>query len=331
MHRQNNAGLRLDLTQNTPDSSLLSGSSASNNRLPSLVVEHAEAPLYNGQQQHQQQQGAINNEGHSSGNYQYHRPALIGENLNSKLPNVVEGSMDYGSSERRSSRYLVDYDAAAGLSSAKTIYHQEIVPSSSLNYGVAESGYLDRGYHPVSRMGTYDRKNTVGFDDGGRYGGDPGATARMYGHRDDAVGSNGPRFERERGYAESDLDAPYDPVRSYGGATDPSQDPTRRYSRELNDYEFARYAEETLKLEPKKASARVTYSDVSSTHNGYDSGGIKTNHDHQAYDLAAAQQQAEMLHRAAAAAYDSGGKYHGGGGAKMYGTLPRRIVAGPRR
>ncbi|KAK0094372.1 hypothetical protein PV326_011087 [Microctonus aethiopoides] len=72
--RRTGNGLKLDLTENTPDSS--------SSRLPNLV-EHAESY----------------SQGFAGG---------TGEHLNSKLPNVVEGSMDYGS-ERRSSRYL-DYE-----------------------------------------------------------------------------------------------------------------------------------------------------------------------------------------------------------------------------
>ncbi|XP_058793471.1 agrin-like isoform X2 [Phymastichus coffea] len=259
MRRTNSTGLRLDLTENTPDSSL----SVSGGRLPNLVVEHA-------------------------------------EQLNSKLPNLVEGSMDYGS-ERRSSRY---YEAAGA---AAAVYHQDMVGGSSLNYGVAESGYLDRGYHPIRNpgggTGTYDRKiaavaaaAAVAYERENLY------DSRIY--QDEAA----LRYDRgrpDRTYQESDLDAPYDrgdPVKSVRTYVDPVSDGTRRYSRDLTDYEFARYAEETLKLEPKKPCTKVSY-EVAST-KGYDSG-IKTSNHDQGYDLATQQ-----------SAY------------KMYGTLPRYDASG---
>ncbi|XP_031777264.1 uncharacterized protein LOC100678116 isoform X3 [Nasonia vitripennis] len=295
MRRTNSTGLRLDLTENTPDSLANSAS-----RLPNLVVEHAEQlhhphELYNHHNHHQQQQ----------------QQQVIGENLNSKLPNVVEGSMDYGS-ERRSSRYLADYDAAAAAG-VKSIYHQDVVaPSSSLNYVVAESGYLDRGYHPI-RTGTYERCKTATFerDNLERY------DNRIY-PEDGSLRYD--RARNERTYQESDLDAPYEPaktVRSYAPET--VQDGNRRYSRDLTDYEYARYAEETLKLESKKpGGSKVTY-EVSTT-KGYESG-VKTNNRDQAYELATQQDLAGR-------AYVDPSKYHSVG--KMYGTLPRFESSGSK-
>lgn len=264
MRRTNSTGLRLDLTENTPDSLLNSS------RLPNLVVEHAE----------------------TLGGANCLQVASLGENLNSKLPNVVEGSMDYGT-ERRSSRYLTEYDAAAKSS----IYHHQEVPSSALNYGVAESGYLDRGYRTAAAAaatynGTYDPEGL--YD------------ARMY---PEDTGSL--RYNRSRTYQESDLDEPYirgEPTKTVRTAYDPIQDGNRRYSRDLTDYEFAHYAEEMLKREPKKPCSKVTY-DVATT-KGYDSG-LKTNNHDQAYDLAGQQQ-----------AYNSVGK--------LYGTLPRYESSGSK-
>ncbi|XP_011499740.1 PREDICTED: uncharacterized protein LOC105363687 [Ceratosolen solmsi marchali] len=292
MRRTNSTGLRLDLTENTPDSSL------NTSRLPNLVVEHAEAV---GSNCHQH---------------------TLGENLNSKLPNVVEGSMDYGS-ERRSSRYLADYDtsnAAAAVAAGipvKSIYHQDAagMPSSSLNYGVAESGYLERGYHTVRGGGTYDRK-TASFDRDNleRY------DNRIYPEEGSL------RYERGRiecTYQESDLDAPYERSdsskigKTYN--TDHVQDASRRYSRDMSEYDYARYAEETLKLESKKPNTKVTYE--LPTTKGYESG-VKTNNHDQAYDLAG---QKDSISRG----YDANGKYHSAGG-KMYGTLPRYEAAGAK-
>lgn len=303
MRRTNSTGLRLDLTENTPDSLANSAS-----RLPNLVVEHAEHHQHDLYNHHQQQHHQ----------HQQHQPQVLGENLNSKLPNVVEGSMDYGS-ERRSSRYLADYDAVAAAAAAaagvKSIYqhHQDVVaPSSSLNYGVAESGYLDRGYHPI-RTGTYERCKTATFDRENleRY------DNRIY-PEDGSL-----RYDRtrtERTYQESDLDAPYEPakpVRSYGPET--MQDGNRRYSRDLTEYEYARYAEETLKLEPKKSGpGKVTY-EVNTT-KGYESG-VKTNNHDQAYELATQQDLAGR-------AYVDPSKYHSV--SKMYGTLPRYESSGSK-
>lgn len=263
MRRTNSTGLRLDLTENTPDSLLNSSS-----RLPNLVVEHAES-LGVGANSLQQ--------------------SSLGENLNSKLPNVVEGSMDYGT-ERRSSRYLADYDAAKS-----SIYHHQEVPSSALNYGVVESGYLDRGYRAAAPTynGTYEPE---GIYDTRMYPEDTGSL----------------RYNRNRTYQESDLDEPYnirgEPTKTVRTAYDPIQDGNRRYSRDLTDYEFAHYAEEMLKREPKKPCTKVTY-DVATT-KGYDSG-VKTNTRDQAYDLTGQQQ-----------AYNSVGK--------IYGTLPRYESSGTK-
>lgn len=127
------------------------------------------------------------------------------------------------------------------------------------------------------------------------------------------------RYDRrgdQRTYQESDLDAPYDRSdaqklsRSYPAEL---QEPGRRYSRDLTDYEYAsRYAEETLKLEPKKDhhhhSGKV-YEPTPSK--GYESG-VKT-HD-SAYELSHAAQQDPSGRK-----YES--KYHSVN--KMYGTLPR--------
>ena len=302
MRRTNSTGLRLDLTENTPDSSSLNTS-----RLPSLVVEHAEAlgvgVVGPGHPHHLRAQSSLGG----------------GENLNSKLPNVVEGSMDYGS-ERRSSRYLADYDAASASVAIKSIYHHQEVassvlpPSSALNYGVAESGYLDRGYHPIRGGGTYDRKAAAYERDNlERY------DNRIYPEEGSL------RYDRsraERTYQESDLDAPYerDPKSVNSYPTDGVEDGiNRRYSRDLTDYDYGRYAvEETLKLEPKKPGPKVTY-EVATT-KGYESG-VKTNSHDQAYDLASQQD----LNAAAAAAARG---YHAVG--KMYGTLPRYESSGSK-
>jgi hypothetical protein len=291
MRRTNSTGLRLDLTENTPDSS------SNSSRLPNLVVEHAEA-LGSSSQQH---------------------PA--GENLNSKLPNLVEGSMDYGS-ERRSSRYLVDYEAAvaasAGCPSAnvgipvKSMYHEDGaagMPSSSLSYGVAESGYLERAYHQTVRGGgVYERKAAGGYERENleRYDG------RMYG--EEAAGTRYERARLERNYQESDLDAPYERPdaaklgKVYGGG-DHGQDGGRHYAtRDMSDYEYARYAEETLKLEARKPSGSAKVSYELPTTKGYESG-VKTSNHELAYDPA------------------PGRGYAVG---KLYGTLPRYEASGPK-
>lgn len=217
--------------------------------------------------------------------------AGTGENLSSKLPNVVEGSMDYGS-ERRSSRYLEyqdtkpyqDAQSASGLPPYEQAYHDP-----SRGYG--------RGYERKP----YDREDIERYDN------------RIY--PEDSL-----RYDRrgdQRSYQESDLDAPYERSDAQKlSRTYPSelQEPGRRYSRDLTDYEYAsRYAEETLKLEPKKDhhhhhSGKV-YEPAPSK--GYESG-VKT-HD-SAYELSCSAQQ-DLSGRK----YES--KYHSVN--KMYGTLPR--------
>ncbi|XP_053970989.1 agrin-like isoform X3 [Hylaeus volcanicus] len=254
MRRTSSNGLKLDLTENTPGSSL--------SRLPNLV-EHAESCQ------------AVS--------------AGTGENLSSKLPNVVEGSMDYGS-ERRSSRYLEYQDSKP---------YQE--PQSASGLPPYEQGYHDpsRGYRGYERN-PYDREDIDRYDN------------RIY-------SEDGLRYDRrgdQRTYQESDLDAPYERSdaqklsRTYPAEL---QEPGRRYSRDLTDYEYAsRYAEETLKLEPKKDhhhhSGKV-YEPAPSK--GYESG-VKT-HD-SAYELSCAAQQDLVARK-----YEN--KYHSVN--KMYGTLPR--------
>nr|XP_033325096.1 agrin-like isoform X2 [Megalopta genalis] len=254
MRRTSSNGLKLDLTENTPGSSL--------SRLPNLV-EHAETCQ------------ALS--------------AGTGENLSSKLPNVVEGSMDYGS-ERRSSRYLE---------------YQDTKPYQDPQPGTGLPAYEQPGYHEPPRTGyrgyernPYDREDIDRYDN------------RIY-------PEDGLRYDRrgdQRTYQESDLDAPYERSdaqklsRAYPAEL---QEPGRRYSRDLTDYEYAsRYAEETLKLEPKKDhhhhhAAGKGYEPAPSK--GYESG-VKT-HD-SAYELSCAGQQA---------------KYHSVN--KMYGTLPRYETA----
>lgn len=260
MRRTNSNGLKLDLTENTPGSSL--------SRLPNLV-EHAETCQ------------ALS--------------AGTGENLSSKLPNVVEGSMDYGS-ERRSSRYL-EYQEIKSYQDP-----QSSVPA------------YEGAYHDQSRIyRNYERKVGVGFDRENleRY------DNRIY-PEDGGLRYADLRAD-QRTYQESDLDAPYDrndaqkKLRAY-----PELDSSRRYSRDLTDYEYAsRYAEETLKLEPKKdhhhhhQPGKIYEPAIPK---GYESG-VKT-HD-SAYDLGtcSGQQVVEPPTRQ----YES--KYHSV--SKMYGTLPR--------
>lgn len=236
MRRTSSNNLKLDLTENTPGSS-------STLRLPNLV-EHAE-------------------------NCQI--PAGgTGENLNSKLPNVVEGSMDYGS-ERRSSRYL-EYDPSKSYQDGQ----------GTGNYGDINASYVDRNYssRTLDRKLPYDRETLERYDN------------RIY--PEESL-----RYDRkaERTYQESDLDAPY------------HQD-SRRYSRDMTDYEYStRYAEETLKLEPKKDHSHQSKVYEVSASKGYQSG-VKT-HD-SSYELASSSAQDYRK-------YDS--KYHPPG--KMYGTLPR--------
>ncbi|KAG7212114.1 hypothetical protein KM043_012462 [Ampulex compressa] len=258
MRRTSSNGLKLDLTENTPGSSL--------SRLPNLV-EHAETCQ------------ALS--------------AGTGENLSSKLPNVVEGSMDYGS-ERRSSRYLEYQDSKP---------YQEGQSSSS-----AAPAY-DQSYHEQSRAyRNYDRKTGFDRENLDRY------DNRIY-------PEDGLRYERrgeQRTYQESDIDAHYDRSdaqqlsRAYPQEI---QDSSRRYSRDLTDYEYAsRYAEETLKLEPKKDHHHHHHSGKGyepAPSKGYESG-VKT-HD-STYELPCAGQQ-----EVSARKYES--KYHSV--SKMYGTLPR--------
>ncbi|XP_036148045.1 uncharacterized protein LOC114255235 [Monomorium pharaonis] len=262
MRRTNSNGLKLDLTENTPGSSL--------SRLPNLV-EHAETCQ------------ALS--------------AGTGENLSSKLPNVVEGSMDYGN-ERRSSRYL-EYQEIKS--------YQD--PQSSASVAPAYEG----AYHDQSRgYRNYDRKGGVGFDR---------ENLERYDNRiypEDGLRYGADRRVDQRTYQESDLDAPYDrnDAQKLSRAYPDLQDPSRRYSRDLTDYEYAsRYAEETLKLEPKKDHLHhhhpgKIYEPAASK--GYESG-VKT-HD-SAYDLGTCAGQQEPPARQ----YES--KYHSV--SKMYGTLPR--------
>lgn len=261
MRRTNSNGLKLDLTENTPGSSL--------SRLPNLV-EHAETCQ------------ALS--------------AGTGENLSSKLPNVVEGSMDYGS-ERRSSRYL-EYQEIKS--------YQD--PQSSAS---AAPAYHEGAYHDQSRgYRNYDRKAGVGFDRDNLERFDN----RIY--PEDGLRYADRRVD-QRTYQESDLDAPYDrnDAQKLSRAYPELSDSNRRYSRDLTDYEYAsRYAEETLKLEPKKDHHHhhpgKIYEPAASK--GYESG-VKT-HD-SAYDLGTCSGQQEPPARQ----YES--KYHSV--SKMYGTLPR--------
>lgn len=220
--------------------------------------------------------------------------AGTGENLSSKLPNVVEGSMDYGS-ERRSSRYL-EYQEIKSYQN----------PQSSASVVPAYEG----AYHDQSRgYRNYDRKGSVGFDRENLERFDN----RIY--PEDGLRYTDRRVN-QRTYQESDLDTPYDrtDAQKLSRAYPELQDPTRRYSRDLTDYEYAsHYAEETLKLEPKKDhqhhSSKIYESAASK---GYESG-VKT-HD-SAYNLGTCSGQQEPSTRQ----YES--KYHSV--SKMYGTLPR--------
>ncbi|XP_025268706.1 agrin isoform X5 [Camponotus floridanus] len=263
MRRTSSNGLKLDLTENTPAGSSLS-------RLPNLV-EHAETCQ------------ALSG---------------TGENLSSKLPNVVEGSMDYGS-ERRSSRYL-EYQEIKS--------YQD--PQSSAS---AAPAYHEGAYHDQSRgYRNYDRKTGIGFD---RENLERQFDNRIY--PEDGLRYADPRVD-QRTYQESDLDAPYDrnDAQKLSRAYPELSDSSRRYSRDLTDYEYAsRYAEETLKLEPKKDHHHhhhpgKIYEPAASK--GYESG-VKT-HD-SAYDLGNCSGQQEPPARQ----YES--KYHSV--SKMYGTLPR--------
>ncbi|EGI60495.1 hypothetical protein G5I_11321 [Acromyrmex echinatior] len=262
MRRTNSNGLKLDLTENTPGSSL--------SRLPNLV-EHAETCQ------------ALS--------------AGTGENLSSKLPNVVEGSMDYGS-ERRSSRYLE---------------YQEIKSYQDLQSSASAVPAYEGAYHDQSRgYRNYDRKAGVGFER---------ENLERYDNRiypEDGLRYGADRRVDQRTYQESDLDAPYDrnDAQKLSRAYPELQDPSRRYSRDLTDYEYAsRYAEETLKLEPKKDHHHHLHPGKiyeAAASKGYESG-VKT-HD-SAYDLGTCAAQQEPPPRQ----YES--KYHSV--SKMYGTLPR--------
>ncbi|XP_048504803.1 agrin-like isoform X3 [Athalia rosae] len=263
--RRNN-GLKLDLTENTPGNSLA--------RLPNLV-EHAESCQIG------------NNNG-------------TGENLSSKLPNVVEGSMDYGS-ERRSSRYF-EYGANSYAetdgSSGNTAYDNGYAGRT------AGTSYASKTFDRKS--GTLERESAAG--DRERYD-----NCRIC--PEEATGS---RYERRgqdsRAYQESDLDAPYDrgnePPKSRYDA-EYNQVGATRYSRDLGDvdYEYeARYADETLKLEKKERTPKLYQGPASK---GYESG-VRT-HD-SSYELSSAR-GADLDPRK----YEA--NYHPG--SKMYGTLPR--------
>lgn len=277
--------MKLDLTENTP------GSSSGVSRLPNLV-EHAEIC-------HQA------------------TAAVTGENLSSKLPNVVEGSMDYGS-ERRSSRYL-EYEPKTTFQDGQTV---------SSNYGTGgEVGFANDG-RPAYSSRSFDRKTpaTTNYDQDNldRYD-----NSRIYpedGHL---------RYERrtERSYQESDLDAPYERTEAtkLRGYTQDIQEGGRRYSRDLTDYEYAaRYAEETLKLEPKKSDSSHPHHANSKIYEpvitakgydtigskGYDSG-IKTRDS--SYELGSFSNQQQQQQDIGGRKYES--KYHSVG--RMYGTLPR--------
>ncbi|XP_063988632.1 agrin-like isoform X5 [Diachasmimorpha longicaudata] len=261
--RRNN-GLKLDLTENTP------GSSTS--RLPNLL-EHAESC----------DTGIVNG---------------TGENLSSKLPNVVEGSMDYGT-ERRSSRYM-DYEP------------------KSFHDGQSGGGYAD-GIAARTNDAEYgDRSYTRSFDRKTPGGGFDQAMDR-YDNR--IYPEENVRYDRrgDRPYQESDLDAPYDRSEGQKVRYQDPPDSTRRYSRDLTDYEYAtRYAEETLKLDPKKDHRHHVgqiYEPISKNYDtlskgGYESG-IKTRDS--SYELSSCSNPK----------YDS--KYTVG---KMYGTLPRYDTSG---
>lgn len=260
MRRTCSNGLKLDLTENTPGSS-------STSRLPNLV-EHAE-------------NCQIPNGG-------------TGENLSSKLPNVVEGSMDYGS-ERRSSRYL-DFDPSKSYQDAQ----------GTGNYGEVEANYVDRGYstRTLDRKIPYERENLERYDN------------RIY--PEESL-----RYDRrgERTYQESDLDAPYERTDAAKLRNYPLEhQDTRRYSRDLNDYEYTtRYAEETLKLEPKKDHRHQGKVYEVPASKGYESG-VKTRES--SYELGSCATQ-DYTARKYDSKYDSkyDNKYHAVG--QMYGTLPR--------
>ncbi|KAL2726432.1 agrin-like isoform X1 [Vespula squamosa] len=280
MRRTSSNGLKLDLTENTPGSSL--------SRLPNLV-EHAESC-----------------QALSTG---------TGENLSSKLPNVVEGSMDYGS-ERRSSRYLEYQDS-------KSYQDGQAASSVAGTYDRVDYHEQLRAYRNCERKtgASYGRENVDRYEDN-----------RIY-------PEDGPRYDRrgaveDRTYEESDLDGSYErsDAQKLSARAYPTelQDTSRRYSRDLTDYEYAsRYAEETLKLEPKKDhhhhhhhhhSGKI-YEPAGASKGGYESG-VKT-HD-SAYELGSCAGQQQQDSGSAGRKYES--KYHSAG--KMYGTLPRYDTAG---
>lgn len=273
MRRTSSNGLKLDLTENTPGSSL--------SRLPNLV-EHAETC-----------------QALSTG---------TGENLSSKLPNVVEGSMDYGS-ERRSSRYL-EYHQDAPTTTPKSSYQDGQSASSGLPPYEQQTYHSDQSSRGYGRGG-YGREELDRYEE------------RLY--PEDSLRYDR-RGDQRAAYQESDLDAAYERgdaqklSRTYPGAEEAGGG-GRRYSRDLTDYEYAsRYAEETLKLEAKKDHhhhhhhhhhhSGKAYADPTPS-KGYESG-VKT-HD-SAYELSCASQQ-DLPGRK----YE--GKYHSV--SKMYGTLPR--------
>lgn len=276
--RRTGNGLKLDLTEHTP------GSSSS--RLPNLV-EHAESSTSQ----------AIT--------------GVAGENLNSKLPNVVEGSMDYGN-ERRSSRYL-DYDPKC-FQDNQTAGGYIDSGGGGVNtndFGYGDRSYSTRSYDRNLSDADYDRDNLDRFNN------------RIY--TEESI-----RYDRapDRSYQESDLDAPYErkeaqKLRIYN---QDSQDIGRRYSRDLGNYEYtSRYAEETLKLEPKKDHCHLTdkiYEPVNKGYNsmgkgGYESG-VKTRES--SYELGTCGNSEIVGRLKYESKYDSS--------AKVYGTLPRYESSG---
>ncbi|XP_043286401.1 agrin-like isoform X3 [Venturia canescens] len=282
-------GLKLDLTENTP------GSSSSLARLPNLV-EHAEIC----------HQATL---------------AVTGENLSSKLPNVVEGSMDYGS-ERRSSRYL-EYESKISFQDGQNLSNNYSSPGGGDYGNESRQGYSSCSFDRKTHFaGNYDRENLERYDN-----------PRIY-HEEGHL-----RYDRrtERSYQESDLDVPYErtDATKLRGYTSDIQEDGRRYSRDLTDYEYAaRYAEETLKLEPKKpetahhhTSSKI-YEPVITAKGyetlgtkGYESG-IKTRDS--SYELGSFSNQQQDV--GGSRKYDS--KYHSIG--KVYGTLPRYESSGSK-
>lgn len=217
-----------------------------------------------------------------------------GENLSSKLPNVVEGSMDYGN-EHRSSRYM-DYESKNYQDTSQLGDTYVDAGGTTNGYDYNERSYVTRSFDRKLPSGGFDRDNLERYDN------------RIY-------PEDNYRYDRrqERSYQESNVDGPYDRDEKLRGYQE--QDSSRRYSRDLTDYDYAaRYAEETLKLDPKK-DHRNTGKIYESTKNygtiskgGYESG-IKTRDS--SYELGSCSNQTK---------YDS--KYQTAGG-KLYGTLPR--------